>query len=87
MLQLNRVCWCLLLTILCGMSQAEIERIGRMINTDLCSNLHPATPCRFWHHSYGAVPEAVTRLPYNNTVLRNELWKWPTSASGKLDAC
>ena len=86
-LQLNRVCWCLLLTVLCGMSQIEIERIGKRINTDVCSNLHPATPCRFWQHTWGAVPEAVTSLPYNYTVLRTDLFKWPASASGKLNTC
>ena len=84
-LQLNRVYWCLLLTVLCGMSQIEIERIGKGINTDICSNLHPATPCRFWQHTWGAVPEAVTSLPYNYTVLHTDLFKWPASATGKLN--
>ena len=86
---MNRVCWCLLLTVLCGMSQveAEVERIGKRINAGICRNLHPDAPCRFWHHSYGAVPEAVKTLPYDNTVLRNDFWIWPASASGKLITC
>ena len=37
--------------------EEEIERFGRIINTDMCSKMHPHTPCRFWHHSYGQCPK------------------------------
>ena len=84
---LNRASWCLFLTVLCGMSQVEIVRIGKTINTDVCSKLHPDTPCRFWQHTWGAVPEAASSLPYNYTVLRTDFLKWPASASGKLNTC
>ena len=86
-LQLNRASWCLLLTVLCGMSQVEIMRIGKAINKDVCSRLHPDTPCMFWQHTWGAVPEAAASLPYDNTVLRTDFFKWPASESGKLNTC
>lgn len=55
--------------------EEEVEGFGKIINTDMCSKMHPRTPRRFWHHSYGAVPEAVTRLPFNELVLCRDLMK------------
>ena len=43
-LSLNSVSWCLLLTVLCGMSQEEVECFGREINTVSCSNFTPPPP-------------------------------------------
>ncbi len=70
------------------MSQEEVERLGSEINKGMCSKTHPNTPCIFWHHSWGAVPEAVTRVPFNNLILCTDLMKWPEPASGEsLNAC
>ena len=57
--------------------QDEIEAICKEINTDMCSKNHPDTPCKFWNKSYGAVPAAVSRVPFNEDILRAEFMMWP----------
>ena len=44
-----------------------IERFGRIINTNMCSKMHPRTPRRFWHHSYGQCPKRLQECLSTNS--------------------
>ena len=60
------------------MLQDEVEGKYEQLNASLCSMLHPeAPPCKFWSKRYGAVPDAVSRLPLNDIILCQEFLVWP----------
>ena len=65
--------------------QDEMEEHTQRINNNFCSMLHPDTPCRWWHKSYRAVPDAVSTVPLNEDILceRHLLWPQPAEEPGE----
>ncbi|CAL8463303.1 g2837 [Coccomyxa elongata] len=59
------------------LEEAEIEDFIAEINEHICSKLHPLTPCKFWDKSYGAVPDAVSTVPINDSILYKQHLVWP----------
>ncbi len=57
--------------------QDEIELFCKRKNEDMCTKLHPKMPCRSWHRSYGAVPDAMSTMPINDNILCKRLPVWP----------
>ena len=49
----------------------------------MCSKIHPHTPCKFWNNSYGAVPAAVSTIPFNEDILRADFVMLPEPESSE----
>ena len=65
--------------------QDGIEDVCKQINAEVCKWLHPRRPpCRFWNKKYGAVPDAVSRVPINNDILCADYLVWPPEPGPEL---
>ena len=73
----------LLSTAICILLQDEIEDFCKHITADICSKLHPHALCKFWKKSYGAVPDAVSRVPINDEVFCKEFLLCPEPDLGE----
>ena len=73
----------------CCLTQDKIEGIYAHINANICSDVHPDRPCRFWKKSFGAVPDAVARVPINQDILAADFLVWPEPEPGQsiLSTC